>query len=383
MFRQRVGAQTAITVQQALPSIVVSMIAVTFSYAIAGFLIDLMYLTMFLVANVFQASGVIGADMNKIDGNIVYLAMKMFGQQGPTRQVMEALVSSLMSDLVGSAEWVFAFFGGITFAVVFALALLFSIFRLFFDLLRIYITVVINIIVSPVILMMGALPGNNAFKSWIKTIVFNLAVFPTILVALFISATLTSQDYSQKGGFMPPYLLGSGVGGALPALVGMGILLVMPEIVGKVKSMAGKGPFDEFAGHVGNALKKGWTGGELVPGAAWSNTNTLPLLKQMGGLSGSNAAKKTISFGSGLAGAVTGGIQSGFSASSELGKGFAERNPERRREHFASGFSEVKNAGQSVVQGFKGWSAGAARNTEDKTWFPSWQKELEPKENKK
>src|SRR6185369_5532352 len=44
MIRSKIGSQAAVTVQQALPKLVVSLILVTFSYAIAGLLLDLMYL---------------------------------------------------------------------------------------------------------------------------------------------------------------------------------------------------------------------------------------------------------------------------------------------------------------------------------------------------
>ncbi len=43
MFRMKLNPQTVISVENALPKIVISLILITFSYAIAGFLIDLMY----------------------------------------------------------------------------------------------------------------------------------------------------------------------------------------------------------------------------------------------------------------------------------------------------------------------------------------------------
>jgi len=48
MFRVKLNAQTVISIESALPRIIVSMILITFSFAIAGFLIDLMYVFMAL-----------------------------------------------------------------------------------------------------------------------------------------------------------------------------------------------------------------------------------------------------------------------------------------------------------------------------------------------
>ncbi len=46
MFRMKINPQTVISIENALPRIVISLILITFSFAIAGFLIDLMYLVM-------------------------------------------------------------------------------------------------------------------------------------------------------------------------------------------------------------------------------------------------------------------------------------------------------------------------------------------------
>lgn len=46
MFRMKLNPQTVISVENALPKIVVSLLLITFSFAIAGFLIDLMYVVI-------------------------------------------------------------------------------------------------------------------------------------------------------------------------------------------------------------------------------------------------------------------------------------------------------------------------------------------------
>lgn len=48
MFRMKLNPQTVISVENALPKIVIALLLITFSFAIAGFLIDLMYLTIIL-----------------------------------------------------------------------------------------------------------------------------------------------------------------------------------------------------------------------------------------------------------------------------------------------------------------------------------------------
>jgi len=57
MFRMKLNPQTVISVENALPKIVLSMILITFSFAIAGFLIDLMYVILAIGVGVISNNG--------------------------------------------------------------------------------------------------------------------------------------------------------------------------------------------------------------------------------------------------------------------------------------------------------------------------------------
>lgn len=54
MFRTKLNPQTVISVENALPKIVISLILITFSFAIAGFLIDLMYIVTSIMISVMS-----------------------------------------------------------------------------------------------------------------------------------------------------------------------------------------------------------------------------------------------------------------------------------------------------------------------------------------
>ncbi len=54
MFRMKLNPQTVISVENALPKIVITLLLITFSFAIAGFLIDLMYLSIALMISVIS-----------------------------------------------------------------------------------------------------------------------------------------------------------------------------------------------------------------------------------------------------------------------------------------------------------------------------------------
>lgn len=66
MFRMNLGAETVITVESALPRIVIALILITFSFAIAGFLIDLMYVTIAIsVSMIMRGSPNLGMLQNQ------------------------------------------------------------------------------------------------------------------------------------------------------------------------------------------------------------------------------------------------------------------------------------------------------------------------------
>jgi len=54
MFRAKINPQTIISVENSLPKIVIALILITFSFAIAGFIIDLMYISIILIISVLS-----------------------------------------------------------------------------------------------------------------------------------------------------------------------------------------------------------------------------------------------------------------------------------------------------------------------------------------
>ncbi len=324
MFRQRIGSQTAVTVQQALPKLIVSLITVTFSYAIAGLMIELMYLFMFLILNVFVATTLGQTPLSNDATGGKQFTLQDFGTNsniftvagiilnGPTLGSAGQSVGSIVTGVLGlntstgntsNQVDILGSITGLAAAIVFAIALLFALFKLFFELLKTYIMIIIMIVTAPVTLMLGALPGSNAFTNWIKGLFFNLAVFPTVLVVM-IMAFLLQTSISANGGFLPPYIGGSGTSGSVAPLLGLGVLLVMPEMVEKVKAMAPKGGiFDDLGNKAGAALKKGWSGGQLVDGLGFTDTRKAPL----GGISGENLLRKGGITGVGVGSFLAGG----------------------------------------------------------------------------
>ncbi len=270
MFRQKMG-NAAITAQQAIPNILIALLFVTFSYAIAGLLIDLMYLSMVLIIGVFgQTFPGSEGTVNILTFNIFNLIGVMF--RGVTNIGNNInIIDGLLSGIAGSNALtrIVSMLGGLTLSLVLAIAVLIGSVKLFFELLRSYATVVLAVVTAPIMLMLGAIPGRNAFMPWVKTIAGNLLPFPTILMVLVMYYKFTDGTVREGGGFMPPFLLGSGQGGTIVAIMGLAIILAMPEIVKKVRdSVAPKGGFGEFVANEGLKGFRAGASGLAVASAA-------------------------------------------------------------------------------------------------------------------
>jgi len=90
----------------------------------------------------------------------------------------------------------------------------------------------------------------------------------------------------ESGGFQPPYLFGSGTGGSLSFIIGIGMLMIMPEIVKQTKTAIGvkEGIFSELTRDIGDSMKKGIKGGgEVIPGIGFTK---IPGVADMAGWGG-------------------------------------------------------------------------------------------------
>lgn len=295
MFRQRISGQAAVTAQQAIPSVIISLILVTFSYAIAGFMIDLMYVLMFLIIGVFGQTLPEGSQ-NLIDMSILQVMGAMFKATNVLNPGANIdLVSNLFGSLlqVEALNQVLGVVGGLTLTVVLAVAILIGTVKLFFELLKSYASIVLSVVTSPIVLMMGALPGRNPVVPWLKDLAGNLLAFPVVLLVLvlFYQFTNLTGGAGNEGGFIPPFLIARGQAGAISSLMGLALILALPEIVkdakkGLVKEGFGSMVFKAAAG----AAKTGFVGGAVIPGIA---ATTIPGAKALGApLFGTKASRK-------------------------------------------------------------------------------------------
>jgi len=71
MLRVKIDPRTVMTIQNQIPKIIVGILAVTFSFAIAGFLIDMMWILIYLIYGVISGANLPNVDVSNLNPAII------------------------------------------------------------------------------------------------------------------------------------------------------------------------------------------------------------------------------------------------------------------------------------------------------------------------
>jgi hypothetical protein len=310
MLRKKIDPKTVVTVQNALPRIVITLILITFSYAIVGILIDLMYVLVYLVVSTIgNASGLSLTDITKLQNAYVTeggskilgtlfsagfgAVPEMLGFVFGSPAAAGVTVGGITAGTAGTAILIFSALGssvanpltwiplaltlgvGILGALILAIVLLFAYIRIFFMLLNSYINIVIALLFAPLQILMDAVPGNTSFSQWFTNLVANLLVFPATIGLLMIGSVLSFKDTEQL--WAPP-LLSEGSQGTygLSGILSLGILLSIPTIIKGLKEAMKAKPLFAATSGLGQAVSSPMATGMQA-------LSTMFYVKQLGG----------------------------------------------------------------------------------------------------
>mgnify|MGYP001558217776 FL=1 len=238
MFRMKINPQNTASFQAAIPKIVMTLLIITFAYAIAGFLIDIMYVIFNLILSIFASSGMINVD-NWWNSKVILLAS---GQGGLLPSFIFSIATAIffvpsslinvLTQLPGAASLVIdlvltATGLGLILRLIIVIAIGYSYMKLIFKLFEAYITVIIQVIFSPLILLQDVLPGSDAFGGWMRNIAANLSVFPVTMIMFLLSYIFMIQPFTSQFGIGGASGL-SGITGVppLPAANGLAVPLI-------------------------------------------------------------------------------------------------------------------------------------------------------------
>ncbi len=192
MFRHKLGGQTMVTVYNTLPSIVVGLILVTFSFAIVGFIIDIGALFIRVVDGVLAVDGTVDPTSpigiwKAYSGNIIgYSVTRML--------TLELLPMILAFLIIPGFRLVAGLIGGFLLLTL-VIVILYASIKVFFTLVKAYIGILFNAISSPLVFAVATIPGRQAvMKDWFNSVVKNVLVF--VLVFILVNLPI----YFMKNG---------------------------------------------------------------------------------------------------------------------------------------------------------------------------------------
>lgn len=294
MFRSKLNPQTVVNIQLAIPSIIVSLILVTFSYAICGFIIDTVFVSHKLIdVAFFQPTDSVLADklipagstyfdmITKIDfvtalllpGNSATGVVSPWAGVNVFDQFLKFINLGNMFTMAGKILGGQNFFSDLI-PLIMVFTLLGVALKIFFALITKYVTLILSTIFSPFVFLLSAFPGKSeGIGNFLKTMLSAALSFPAVSFMFYISAFFVSNDvYLQlnslpplnKTGVLDPNLLDPTTGlpmlggRILEPLIALGILMATVQVPQAIDQALGVKPGITGAAtpDIGGALSK-------------------------------------------------------------------------------------------------------------------------------
>ncbi|HET7098627.1 MAG TPA: hypothetical protein VFI61_00095 [Patescibacteria group bacterium] len=230
MFRVKVSPQAVITVQSALPKVALGLILITFSYAIAGLMIDLMYLVMGLLASFISSAGSGISTLNAIDvfkglnnENILSLSILYFFYY------ICGIFSIFAGHMTGVTTGILFGIGYVVISfimtIVIVIVLFISIFKILWLLIKTYAMILIQVVMGPIQILIGTVTPFGGAGAWLKGLAANLAVYPVVSFMYVLSFFFLAQGFSSA---FPVSNIPTNLSTSVPVIGGLSNFLTFP-----------------------------------------------------------------------------------------------------------------------------------------------------------
>lgn len=206
MFRHKLGGQTMVTIGNVLPGVITALILATFSFAIAGFIIDiggvLTGLVSFILGgNGFEPTSIAG--WGRIINSAMGLGSLDFTFDFGKGSLGLAAIGKGLALLFVNVGWMAPVAGtvlglGVVGLILFVVVLgivAFGALKVLIALYKAYFSLLLSVILGPLQITLGAIPGNShMIKNWFLSIFRNVLVFPVILFIVNIPNAIQASD---------------------------------------------------------------------------------------------------------------------------------------------------------------------------------------------
>ncbi len=206
MFRSKIGGQTLVTLGNFLPGVITSLILITFSFAIAGLLIDVGAIVTGLIAGIYGVDNVFG--INSIGEMMKGLVTGTVDSASTTTAIAggSALGIGLITKLGITAGLSFAgapFLAtaaigigivGLLIALVIIGIVFVGAIKVIITLYKAYFGILLGVVIAPIQIMIGSFPGKSySTSNWFKSLLKNVLTFPMVFAIVNLPNYLAGQ----------------------------------------------------------------------------------------------------------------------------------------------------------------------------------------------
>ncbi|MBI4097024.1 MAG: hypothetical protein HY428_01245 [Candidatus Levybacteria bacterium] len=344
MLRVKIDPRTVMTIQNQLPKIVVGILLITFSYAIAGAMVDLMWVGTYFSVNTLtekdtacalRANGTekpgdqtFGeAVTNSLLDNPLSFVNNIFGDTtgcagsfdgisglawGVGTTIGDILGRSLM-DAIGlgapDGECNFGFLGiggdvgacfqrgifgflkyaiGLVAFLILFISLLISLIKIWFLLIKAYIQVILDVIIAPLWIVMGLIPGSSlGFGSWFRHLMAHLLVFPAAAIMFIFARILAISIANDPTGntFIPPLVGNPNIADNMSMIIAVGFIFITPDMLNILRDAIKSAPVSKYGGNISRRAAGGAGGGALQTagqmGLTLSGLRMIPVVNKL------------------------------------------------------------------------------------------------------
>jgi len=322
MLRIKLDPRTVMTVQNQIPKAIIALILITFSYAIAGLLIDLMWVSTYTGINLLTDNITCkdGATLTQrstfhlLDNPIHYVnntlgcpfeSTRGNGVNKSTILVLGKVVGNTLGEIVSTTilsifgdyenlrcAWtrpstygncmklgfqeVLSWLIGFIMMLAIIVAVFVQLFKVWFSLIKSYLLIILYTIIAPVWIIAGLAPGNTnfGFTQWLRRMLAALTIYPTTIFLFLIAIVLASDPSINNPNpasgkvFLPPLIGNPNISDNIGLIIALGVILITPEIVNMMREMFKTSPskyapaaMAALGAGIGSAtapIKKGW-----------------------------------------------------------------------------------------------------------------------------
>jgi hypothetical protein len=203
MFRSKIGGQTLVSIGNFLPGVIVSLILITFSFAIAGIMIDIGGVITNLIISLYTTGNGAMSASDLISTNGIFgMVWGMFTKGSQTWSgnlglfsvsSILAVVAAIVIAILNPGSAALGLLAFVLLLIVAGIVFVGAV-KVIITLFKAYFGILLSVIIGPIQLMIGAFPGAGYnISNWFKSLLRNVLTFPMVFAIVNLPNFLAAQ----------------------------------------------------------------------------------------------------------------------------------------------------------------------------------------------